>query len=88
MQNWFALYRLAEERARDLRAEADRERLARAIASTAGPKATPDGSPSPDCASPDGENPERHEPYPGVHPHELAIVTGWRHTARAGPAGD
>jgi hypothetical protein len=40
MQDWFALYRLAEEKARDLRAEADRERLARAIASTAGPKAT------------------------------------------------
>jgi hypothetical protein len=40
MQDWFTLYRLAEEKARDLRAEADRDRLARAIASTAGPKTT------------------------------------------------
>lgn len=40
MQDWFTLYRLAEEKARDLRAEADRDRLARAIASAAGPEAT------------------------------------------------
>jgi len=39
MQDWPTLYRIAEERCRDLRAEADRERLARGIASVARPRA-------------------------------------------------
>jgi hypothetical protein len=40
MQDWLSLYQLAQEKARDLRAQADRDRLARAIASAARPEAT------------------------------------------------
>ena len=40
MQDWLSLYQLAQEKARDLRAQADRERLARAMASAARPEAT------------------------------------------------